>query len=511
MKTFILRMLLLPGIFSQSSLAAQLPVEKVEALCQAYYDAGGFNGVILIAHGKEIIFNKAYGLADRELKVPLQTGMKFKIGSLSKPFTAVLILQLVDEGILRLDDHITDHIPEYSGEGGNRITIEQLLNHTSGIIQSLDPETEAEEEKMYHNLSEMAFMADTAALYFEPGTGFHYSNFGYQILAYIAERACNAPFDELLKERVFEPAGMSDTRQHDALKIEPGLVRGYEYKLLGGFENASYIDPSYAAGAGGLISTDEDLQKFNWALYQGTLLSEEMYRSMIRPSIYGSYGSGWELQQETFSGINDTVRFISHTGSINGYGAYMGRAERDSLFVVVLKNFRSDTYIAPSYAPRIGGEIFSILYGETVDLPRKSVAQEIGLILGLEGMEKAVEEYHRLRDADSLNFNFDESELNLLGIELLFRFNMPEDALKIFELNMKEYPFSYNTYDSYAYVLKVLGDYPNAIRYYRLGLDVLERYPEYNQGESVQKDARNAIKSIDEMEKQSISSDGCSD
>lgn len=494
-----------------SVLWAQIPLEKVDAHCQAYSDAELFSGVVLVARNGNVLFRKAYGLADRELNVPVQPEMKFRIGSLSKPFTAALILQLVDEGILRLDDHITDHIPEYSGEGGERITIEQLLNHTSGIIGSLDPVREAKEEKLYHNLANMACMADTAALLFEPGTGFHYSNFGYQILAYMAERACNTPFDRLLQERIFQPLGMSDTRQYDAVRIEPDLAKGYEYKLLKGYENASFIDPSYAAGAGGLISTVEDLLKFDGGLTRGTILPDDLYRKMIRPSGHASYGFGWELQQFDMAPFQDTIRIISHSGSINGFGAYMGRVVKDSLFVAVLKNFRSDTYIAPSHAPRIAAEIISILYGDTVNPPRKSIAKEIGLVLGREGTDRAIKEYHRLRDGSNETYNFDESELNQLGIELLFRFNRPEDALKIFELNMEEYPCSYNSYDSYAYVLRHLGDFPNAIRAYRAGLEVLARYPEQNQGESIQKDARNAVRFIAEMEDGCISLDALSD
>ena len=507
----IANMLGLLFISLPSALGAQIPAQKIDAHCQAYSDADLFSGVVLVARNGEVLFKKAYGPADRELEVLVHPGMKFKIGSLSKPFTATLILQLVDEGILSLDDHITDHIPEYSGKGGNLITIEQLLNHTSGIIGSLDPEREAKEERLYHNLAEMACMADTAALCFEPGSGFHYSNFGYQILAYIAERACHIPFDTLLQERIFRPMGMSDTRQYDAVRIEPDLVKGYEYKLLKGYENASFIDPSYAAGAGGLISTVEDLLKFDRGFSQGKMISEELYQEMFRPSEHGPYGLGWEIHQQYMMPVQDTVRITSHSGSINGFGAFMGRVERDGLFVAVLKNFRSDTYISPSYAPRIGGEIISILYGDTVDLPRKSIAKETGLILGREGTEQAIKEYHRLRDAENEAYTFDESELNMLGIELLLRFNRPEDALKIFELNIEAYPCSYNTYDSYAYVLRSMGDYPNAIRAYREGLKVLEKYPEENQGASIQKDALNALNFISEMEDERISSDGCSD
>lgn len=483
------------------SLPAQIDTDKINELCSAYHGDDRFSGVILVSRNGNILFKKAYGLADRELNIPVHADMKFKIGSLSKPFTATLILQLIDEGILELEDHITDHLPEYRGEGGDRITVEQLLTHTSGIIQGPGPEKEALVERMPHHLPDLIHMTDSADLCFDPGTGFRYSNTGYQILAYMAERVGHSSFDSLMQERIFQPLGMTDTRQYNALHIEPGLARGYEYKLLKGYENASFIDPSYALGAGGLISTVNDLEKFARGLDDGKLISEDLYRRMIQPSDHADYGYGWEISQRYHPDLQDTIRFISHSGSINGFGAYMAHIARDSLFVVVLKNCRSDTYIAPSYAPQIGREILSIIYHEPVILPRRSAALEIGRILGHEGPKRALETYHHLKASAPEAYLFAEDEFNKLGIELLFGHHRPYDALKIFALNMREYPLSYNTYDSYAYVLKELGDYRNAIRYYKMGLKILETYPGCNQNESVLKDAENALRSIQEMER----------
>jgi tetratricopeptide (TPR) repeat protein len=115
-------------------------------------------------------------------------------------------------------------------------------------------------------------------------------------------------------------------------------------------------------------------------------------------------------------------------------------------------------------------------------------------------MDEALKEYYRIRETDSEHYNLEESELNRLGIELLFKFNMPEEALKVFEINMLEFPKSYNAYDSYAYVLMQKGDYRNSIAFYKAGLKILDEYPQLNNSESVLKDAESALKSIQEME-----------
>ena len=282
---------------------------------------------------------------------------------------------------------------------------------------------------------------------------------------------------------------------------EKGLAKGYEYRLLEGFENAAFIDPSYARGAGDVVSTVDDLHTFCLATGRGQLISGELYRKMVTPSAQASYGFGWELSERIFPAMSDTVRIISHSGSINGFGAYMAWVQEDSLFICVLKNFRSDTYIAPSYAPRIGQEILSIVYNEPVALPQKSVARHLGRIIGEQGIEAAVTAYRRIRESGNGEFNLEEAELNRLGIELIFRFGMPDEALEIFELNMQAFPLSYNTYDSYAYALRELGDFPNAVTFYRKGLKILETYPQFNREKTTGEEAKKAVLAIEEMEK----------
>ena len=425
---------------------------------------------------------------------------KFKIASISKPFTALLILRLAEEGKLNLNGTITDYIPDYKGKSGDSITIHQLLTHTSGILTSLDPKEEEIQERLFHDLREMVGYAENAGLYFKPGTGFRYSNLAYSILALIIEKVTGKSYELALKEKILDPAGLKDTRQFQNATIEARLAKGYEYKLLYGLENASDYDASYTVGPGGLISTAEDLYLFDQALYSNILISEEYKRKIFVPASTGNYGYGWFITTKKINSGKDSILVADHSGSINGFGSYMARILSDSGLVIVLKNQRSDTYIDPAFAPEIGNQIISILYGDKVELPKKSIARHIASRIGTQCVDSAIKEYKRILKSGSDDYSLEESELNRLGIELLFKFNRPDDALKIFELNMQQFPHSYNTYDSYAYVLKEKGDYLNSIMYYRKGLDVLKKYPGSNDLNAVRKDAEQALRYISEME-----------
>lgn len=496
-KIFILLTL---GFSLISVVHAQSKPEKIETLLAAYASDESFNGVVLVSEKGKILVRKAYGQADREWDIPNTPETKFKIASISKPFTALIILQLAEEGKLRLEGKITDYISDYSGKKGNEITVYHLLTHTSGILESLNAEQENSQERLPHSLRKIVGYAENADLYFEPGTGYHYSNLGYSILSLIAEKVTEKPFHQLLTERITQPSGMKDTRQYFGKHIEKNLARGYEYNLLSGFENASVVDPSYTMGAGGMISTVDDLLKFDHALSGRILLGEELTRLMHSPTQPAPYGCGWEVYKKKYASVSDSLLIYSHSGSINGFGSFIVRIESDSVFVAVLKNNRSNTYISPAFAPAIGHEILSILYGSDVRISKNSVAKRIGFLIGTKGIDTAIANYYQLKKTKYNQFNFEESELNKLGIELLFKYKMNEAALKVFEINMNEFPESYNTYDSYAYVLMQMSEFEKSIFYYKKGFQIADKYPDKNNYISVKSDIINARKSIQEME-----------
>jgi CubicO group peptidase (beta-lactamase class C family) len=474
--------------------------EKIDQLINSYYQNGIFNGAVLVSQKGNVVYKKAFGIADRDWNIPHTTDTKFKIASLSKAFTALAIMQMVSVGEISLNGKIKDYIPDYAGQLGDSITIHELLNHSSGIRSNLDPEEELIKQRLHHDLREMVNYAETSKLLFKPGSRFEYSNFGYNILAYIIQSVSGKHYADVLKEKIFDPAGMKSTGQYDNSLVESRLAKGYEYKLIYGYRNADFVDASLTTGPGGIISTVEDLYLFDRALYSDKLIPHESLTGIFKPYQPGNYGYGWFISKRMVNGVSDSLVIADHSGSIDGFGSYMARILNDSSFVVVLKNQRADTYIDPGFAPDMGRQIISILYGENVILPKISVARHIASLIGNCGIDIAINEYYRIVKEKPDNYNLGESELNKLGIELYFRFSMPNEALKIFEVNMLQFPRSYNTYDSYAFILMKKGDYASSIKYYRLGLEVLKTYPLENNNDMVRKDAENALAYIKDME-----------
>lgn len=474
--------------------------EKIDLLMTSLNRNGVFNGVVLVASHDKIIYKKALGLADRELNVPLTIDSKFKIASLSKPFTALAILQLVQQGKIKFEGTIKDYIPDYSGPHGDSITIHMLLTHTSGIRNSLDIKEEEIKQRLHHELRDVVKYAEKEDLVSKPGDKFSYSNFAYNILAYIIQQVSGKPFEIYLKENIFDIAGMKNTCQYSNFIVEKNLAKGYEYKLLYGFQNAVFVDASITAGSGGLISTADELYHFNKILYSEILLNQKYKNAIFKPYQPGNYGYGWFISSMKIPGRTESLTIADHAGSIDGFGSYMARILTDSSFVVVLKNQRADTYIDPAFAPDIGKKIIDILYGNEIEFPKKSIANHIALIIGTNGIDSAIAEYYTIIKNEQGNYNLEEQELNKLGIELIFRFNLLDEAIHIFRLNMVQFPKSYNTYDSYAYALMKKGDYRNSIKSYKKGLDVLNKNPESNMFGSVKKDAEKALEYIKEME-----------
>jgi CubicO group peptidase (beta-lactamase class C family) len=482
------------------NLSGQSTAEKIDRLMTAYYRNEVFTGTVLVSKNGEIIYKKAFGPADREWNTQITTDTKFKIASISKSFTALLVLQLAEEGKLNLESTILDYIPDYKGKDGNSITIHQLLTHTAGIMTSLNPDEEAVQERLHHSLREMVRFAESADLYFKPGTGFRYSNLAYNILACIVESVTGKTFEYVLKEKILDPAGLMNTKHYKNANIENRIAKGYEYKLLSGFVNASDYDDSYPVGPGSLISTVDDLYLLDQALYTNQLISERYKTMMFTPASTGNYGYGWFITRRKINQGKDSILIADHSGSINGFGSYIARILTDSSLVIILKNQRSDSYIDPAFAPDIGNQIITILYGADVDIPAKSIARHIASRIGREGVDSAIAEYKRAKRIHFSDYSFRESELNKLGIELYFKYKMADEALKIFEVNMQEFPKSYNTYDSYAFILMEKGDYTNSILYYRKGLEILVKYPEANDLNSVKKDADQALVYIKDMQ-----------
>jgi CubicO group peptidase (beta-lactamase class C family) len=475
---------------------------RIEAVLRGYAEAGHFSGCVLVARGDEVLFEGAYGPANREWAIPLTTDTRFLVGSVSKGLTAVTVLQLVQAGKLSLETRLSEILPEFPSEQGERITIRHLLTHTSGIGHyDQVPEFERSLERLPHTPAEMIRYIGGIGLLFQPGERFGYSSFGYDLLAFACERQEGRPFAEILRERVFAPAGMSRTRLVDFRSIEERRASGYEYDLVPGFQNASFFDGSNAVGGGGVLSTVGDLHRWVRALSTGRLLGEpwrsEALRGQARVDASRAYGYGWFVSPRPDGRAGEAW----HTGSTNGFASFLSFSPADGHLIVLLSNVRSNVLGGNRRykLETLRDDIRFALEAPPPPPPLRSAAMEVARVALDEGGGPAADAYRRLK-RDPGVYCFDELEVNSLGLQLFFKAGRPADAIAVLALNIEEHPESYNVYDSLGYVLHKEGRTAEAVDVYRRGFAVFDAHPQAN--ESYRADFERAVKLVADLEGQ---------
>ncbi|POY35878.1 serine hydrolase [Solitalea longa] len=291
---------------------------------------------VLIAKGGQIVYQKGVGSADLELNVSIKPDMIFRIGSMTKQFTAIAILQLVEQNKISLKDSIQKFIKDFPFKG-NTITIENLLTHTSGIVEytQLDIPDPFIRRKDF-TPKEIIDLFKDKPLEFLPGTKFKYSNSGYFLLGYIIEGITNKSYKDYIQESIITPLGLTSTHYDDINRIIPNRVKGYK-KDNSTFENADYQSSTIPFSAGALISNNADLFKWNQALYNYTVVRKETLEKAFTPFTLmdGSptnYGFGWFIIDM------DGNQSVQHGGNINGFRSNEIYFPKEDVFVSTLFN-----------------------------------------------------------------------------------------------------------------------------------------------------------------------------
>jgi len=319
----------------------------------------GYPGALLYVSAPELgVWSGAAGMANVETGEAMRPDSKFGIGSITKTFVSVVVLQLVEEGILSLDDTLSKVLPvQTAGKfaGSDRITVRMLLNHTSGIpewVNQTTHEAVAADPSTVWDVETVLDLAATQAPYFPPGEGYMYSNTDYTLLGMIIEQVTGRSWREEVRSRILDPLGMDDTAVRDPgdISMPDGHAHGYA-DIGSGVVDVTYADPSMAGAAGGnaIISTAADLARFIDALLAGVLLQNpvtlaEMMTFVDAPDEHGMiYWYGLGLEKYIFPG---GITAIGHAGGAVGYGSVMYRAPDHDITIVGLGNFFD---LAPAY------------------------------------------------------------------------------------------------------------------------------------------------------------------
>ena len=364
---------------------------RIDELLKPFVEKDLFSGTILIAEGSVVRLAKGYGLANREWGIPCAPDTKYRIGSITKQFTSMLVMQLEQEGKLSTSDTLSKFIPDYPR--GDEITIHHLLTHTSGVPSYTSLADFLETMMVPVSLEELIERFKRRPLEFEPGERYNYSNSGYILLTYIIEQASGEEYEKLLHEKILDPLGMSDTGYDHYSEIIERRADGYTV-TEDGVVNARYLDMSLPSGAGALYTTALDLVKWDRALYGEDLLPADARERMFTP-FRENYAYGWGVRE------NNGRKAISHGGGINGFLSVINRYVDDDALIVVLCNIESP------YVGKLMRAIPAVYFGDEYEKPVLREAIELD--------EEILKEYAgSYVTRTGMVFNFSVGEGNLV-------------------------------------------------------------------------------------------------
>jgi CubicO group peptidase (beta-lactamase class C family) len=443
---------------------AQDKASKIDEVMNKLVENHQFNGSVLVAENGKVILKNGYGFANMDWEISNTVDTKFRIGSITKQFVAMQVMQLVQDGKVTLDGKLTDYIPEYRKDTGEKITIHHLLTHTSGIPSYTGlPSFWSDSTRNPYEIDYMIENFHSGDLEFEPGAEYRYNNTGYFLLAVIIERITGKSFEENLQERILKPLNMTNSGVDRNLEILDKRASGY-MNILSGYVNEPYFYMVNALGAGDMYSTVEDLYLWDRALHDNKVLSEKNKNIMFTPFLNG-YAYGWGVYYFKLAESTDSVKVISHSGGINGFNTRIHRLVDDNHVIILLNNTGSTN---------LGGmcaTITNILYDKPYSLPKKSLERIIGETILANDVKNAIKKYRDLKTNQPDDYNFNEWALNRLGYQLL-GIDRVEDAIEIFKLNIEEYPDAFNPYDSLGEGYMIAGEKELAIKNYKKSLEL---------------------------------------
>jgi len=381
------------GVFSQDT--ATPPSKQIDDLLTRTFPADVPGAAVIVVHKGEVLLRNGYGSANLELGVPMKPEHVFRLGSITKQFTAVAILQLVEAGKLKLDDDITSYVPEVRTDG-HKITLAHLLTHTSGIPSFTDQAAWRAAPRVDMSLAQTLEYIKDKPFHFAPGTHWRYSNTGFRLLGAVIEKVTGQSYAEYIEARIFKPAGMTHSSYDDTTRVIPQRLPGYSGGPGGKPTNAPYVSMTQPHAAGALLSNVDDLWKWQQALAAGKLVSREVLNQAFIPAQLSDgrsagYGFGW-----TIGSIGGKTS-IEHGGGIQGFSTFALSVPDAELYVAVLCN--SDQ---PKMAPgAISTRIANLVLGKSSPIAAAIPAEALQAYAGV----------YRVGPAQKIGFSVEKDRL----------------------------------------------------------------------------------------------------
>ena len=465
-------------LFGPAPAAANDKTKAIDDYVTRWHEVKRFNGSVLVAERGDVVFKKGYGPADVERNVPNRSDTKFKILSISKQFTTVMVFQLAAEGKLRLDDKLTNYLPNYRRDTGGRVTIDHLLRHTSGIPCYVNDGFRRGEGKPVFDWTAHydrdRFVADFLSddLLFEPGSQYKYSNTGYYLLALVIHAVTGKTYEQNLRERILEPLGLKNTGVDHTDRAVSNRAMGYN-KGPRGFIPERRQNPDNLLGAGNLYSTVEDLLVWNLALINDRVLPKEWREKMFTPY--------WKEPREEYAysvtyfayprGSGEEVKFTGFSGGGPwGFNLDAFRFLDSGVIVVIFDNGGQYNHWA------IGPGINEILAGNSPNPPLPLVSDVLVETLVQKGLKAAQKQYKDIEQNHREEYARGpaEREINAYGYAAL-NAGDHDLAVEIFKLNVALYPNSWNVYDSLGEAYLAAGNTELGEKNYAVSRELRDR------------------------------------
>jgi D-alanyl-D-alanine carboxypeptidase len=310
---------------------------EIDRFLSPYFKPDEPGATVIVTREGKPIFRKAYGMASIDGKTPLQPEMVLRIASMTKQFTAVAIMMLVDDGKLKLDDDFTQHLPDYP-KPKKKITIDQLLTHTSGIPGYTELEDFNANRAKDFTVAQMIDRFKDKPLTFTPGTRMRYNNSGYFLLGAIIEQHSGMRYADFVAQRIFEPLGMKDTAFEGDERSGNKRVNGYRGGIK--FELAEPLSSTQPYAAGALVSTVDDLAKWDAAIAEGKLLKPASWKKLFAP-INVPTGNATKVARGWFATDVRGSRALWHSGGIQGFMSDGLRLPEEKIYSAILVNTES--------------------------------------------------------------------------------------------------------------------------------------------------------------------------
>src|SRR6266487_272949 len=366
-------------LFTQSSFCQETAPQKLDELITTYAKLNKFNGTALIAQHGKILLEKGYGFKDVQDNSLNDQHTIFLIGSITKEFTAAIILKLAEQKKLTLSDNLSKYYPDFPK--GDSITIKNLLTQTSGIFNYTEINDFWNQLSLHTNEKNVLDTLKKRGLIFSPGEKFSYSNSNYMLLAYIIQRVTHNPYETVVHDWIFKPLGMSHSGFDFTALKDFNKAKGYWDFSAAKYTEGPLNDSSEYIGSGEIYSTTGDLYKWHVALQSGKILSKALQEQAYQ-SYLGQYGYGWEL---------DTIfnkKIVGHGGRMFGFESKMSRIPEDDVFVILLNNESDGSYLQP-----ITKRIMAIIYNQPYTMPEQPLILSEDMLKAYAGIY-AADEHH---------------------------------------------------------------------------------------------------------------------